>query len=182
MINVSLFGILQTRILEWVAFPFSRVSSQSRDQTQVSCIADSLPAEDTNLRKHYNIKQQCKNHDYFCTKDTAGLPPMAQQVKNLPAMQETQLWALGQEDPWRRAWQPAPVFLLGKSHGQRRLLGPMGPEGSDVTWATEPKGYSKKWRYFGETSLILLERNMNFGNPKIKENILTLSLTLKRQI
>ena len=32
-------GILQARILEWVAFPFSRASSQSRDQTQVSCIA-----------------------------------------------------------------------------------------------------------------------------------------------
>ena len=29
-------GILQTRILEWVAFPFSRGSSQSRDQTEVS--------------------------------------------------------------------------------------------------------------------------------------------------
>ena len=39
-------GILQARILEWVAFPFSRVPSQSRDQTQVSCIAgDSLSAE-----------------------------------------------------------------------------------------------------------------------------------------
>ena len=31
--------ILQTRILEWVAFPFFRGSSQSRDQTQVSYIA-----------------------------------------------------------------------------------------------------------------------------------------------
>ena len=29
-------GILQARILEWVAFPFSRGSTQSRDQTQVS--------------------------------------------------------------------------------------------------------------------------------------------------
>ena len=29
-------GILQARILEWVAFPFSRGSSQPRDQTQVS--------------------------------------------------------------------------------------------------------------------------------------------------
>ena len=29
-------GILQARILEWVAFPFSRVSSQPRDWTQVS--------------------------------------------------------------------------------------------------------------------------------------------------
>ena len=32
-------GIFQTRILELVAFPFSRGSSQPRDQTQVSCIA-----------------------------------------------------------------------------------------------------------------------------------------------
>ena len=31
--------ILQARILEWVAFPFSRGSSQPRDQTQVSLIA-----------------------------------------------------------------------------------------------------------------------------------------------
>ena len=23
--------------------------------------------------------------------------------------------------PWRRAWQPTPVFLLGESHGQRSL-------------------------------------------------------------
>ena len=38
--------ILQTRILEWVAFPFSKGSAQPRDQTQVSCIAgNSLPAE-----------------------------------------------------------------------------------------------------------------------------------------
>ena len=34
--------ILQARILEWVAFPFSRGSSQHRDQTQVSHIADGL--------------------------------------------------------------------------------------------------------------------------------------------
>ena len=33
-------GILQARILEWVAIPFSRGSSRPRDQTRVSCIAD----------------------------------------------------------------------------------------------------------------------------------------------
>ena len=33
-------GILQARILEWAAFPFSRGSSQPRDRTQISCIAD----------------------------------------------------------------------------------------------------------------------------------------------
>ena len=35
-------GILQARILEWVAFSFSRGSSQPRDWTQVSHIADRL--------------------------------------------------------------------------------------------------------------------------------------------
>ena len=34
----SIHGILQARILEWVAIPFSRGSSQPRDQTWVSCI------------------------------------------------------------------------------------------------------------------------------------------------
>ena len=35
----SVHGILQTRILEWVAIPFSRESSWPRDQTLVSCTA-----------------------------------------------------------------------------------------------------------------------------------------------
>jgi len=35
----SVHGILQVRILEWVAIPFSRESSQPRDQTRVSCTA-----------------------------------------------------------------------------------------------------------------------------------------------
>ena len=37
--DYTVHGILQARILEWVAFPFSRGSSQRRDRTQVSCIA-----------------------------------------------------------------------------------------------------------------------------------------------
>jgi len=37
--DYTVHGILQARILEWVAFPFSRGYSQTRDQTQVSLIA-----------------------------------------------------------------------------------------------------------------------------------------------
>ena len=37
--DCSVHGNLQARILEWVAFPFSRGSSWARNQTQVSCIA-----------------------------------------------------------------------------------------------------------------------------------------------
>ena len=36
----SVNGILQARILEWVAIPFSKGSSWFRDQTHISCIAD----------------------------------------------------------------------------------------------------------------------------------------------
>ena len=38
----TVHGILQARILKWVAVPFSRESSQPRDQTQVSHIAGGL--------------------------------------------------------------------------------------------------------------------------------------------
>ena len=39
LVGASVLGIFQTRILEWVAMPSSRGSSQPRNQTQVSCIA-----------------------------------------------------------------------------------------------------------------------------------------------
>ena len=45
------------------------------------------------------------------------------EVKNLYAVQETWVWSLGWEDPWRREWQTSPEFFPGKSHGQRSLVG-----------------------------------------------------------
>ena len=46
-----------------------------------------------------------------------------QSVKNLPAVQETQVWFLVRKIAWRRKWQPTPVFLPGESHRQRSLAG-----------------------------------------------------------
>ena len=37
LMDYTAHGILQARILEWIAVPFSRASSQPRDRTQVSC-------------------------------------------------------------------------------------------------------------------------------------------------
>ena len=48
-------------------------------------------------------------------------PLVAQMVKNLPAVQETQVQSLHQEDPLEKEMQPTPVFLHGKFHGQRSL-------------------------------------------------------------
>ena len=72
---------------------------------------------------------------------------VAQMVKNLPAVQETQVWSLSWENPLekgiathstilqRRQWQPTPILLPGKSHGCRSLVGcsPCGREEADMT-------------------------------------------------
>ena len=60
---------------------------------------------------------------------------VAWMVKNLPAMQEISVRSLGQEEPWRRKWQPTPVFLPRESHGQRSLAGysPWGHKELDMT-------------------------------------------------
>ena len=49
----SLHGILQARILEWVAFPFFRGSSQARDWTQVSHVAGTFFTEPPGKPKEY---------------------------------------------------------------------------------------------------------------------------------
>ena len=56
---------------------------------------------------------------------------VAQTVKHLSTMQETWVGKI----PWRRKWQPTPVFLPGKSHGLWSLVGycPWGRKESDTT-------------------------------------------------
>ena len=60
---------------------------------------------------------------------------LAQLVKNLPALQETQIQSLGWEDPLEKKWLLTPVFLPGESHRQRSLAGysPWGCKESDMT-------------------------------------------------
>ena len=51
---------------------------------------------------------------------------VAQTVKNLPAMWESQVRTLGWEDPLEKGWLPTPVFLPGEFHAQRTLGLPGG--------------------------------------------------------
>ena len=54
--DYTVHGILQARTLEWVAFLFSRGSSQPKDWTQISRIAgDSLPAESQGKPKNTGV-------------------------------------------------------------------------------------------------------------------------------
>ena len=55
----------------------------------------------------------------------------AQPVKSMPAVQETGFSSWVGKIPWRRKWQPTPVFLPGESHGQRSLAG-YSPQESDT--------------------------------------------------
>ena len=50
-------------------------------------------------------------------------------------MQETCVLPLGCEVPWRRKWQPTPVFLPGEFHGQRSLV-------AYSPWGRKTIGYS----------------------------------------
>ena len=60
---------------------------------------------------------------------------VAQTIKNLPAMQETQVQSLGWEDPLEKEMATTPVLLPGKFHGQRSLVGysPWGCKELDMT-------------------------------------------------
>ena len=63
-------GILQARVLAWVAFPFSAGSSQPRDWTQVSRIAgDSLPAEPQGKPKNTGVGSLSLLQEIFPTQE-----------------------------------------------------------------------------------------------------------------
>ena len=66
--------------------------------------------------------------------------PDGSGIKNLPAVQETQrhgFHAWVRKMPWRKQWQPTPVFLLGEFHGPRSLAGysPYGSQKVRHDWA-----------------------------------------------
>ena len=68
-----------------------------------------------------------------------GETSVTQMVKNLPAMQETQVWARGWEDPLEMGMcLPTPVLLPGEFHGQRSLVGysPWGHKEVKQNWVT----------------------------------------------
>ena len=54
-IRSSVHGILQTRILEWVAMPSPRGSPQTRDQTHVFCISRQFLYHSTTWEAHFTI-------------------------------------------------------------------------------------------------------------------------------
>ena len=71
-----------------------------------------------------------------------GAPPVARMAKRLPAMRETQVLSLGQEDPLEKAMATHSSTVLGQSHEWRSLIGysPWGLRESDMTeWLHKDK-------------------------------------------
>ena len=70
---------------------------------------------------------------------------VAQMVKNLPAFRWPVFDPWVRKIPWRREWQSTPVFLPGKFHGQRSLVGSM-----------ESHGVAKSWRRLSDWHFLFL--------------------------
>ena len=136
----SIHGILQARILEWVAISFSRGSSPSRDRTpSLLCLL------------------HCRQILYLLNHQKRGWVMLLKSQPDLllfqllwiqkrfcplliPCMNSSWAsWWLSDKEsacqcrrcrfdpwirkiPWIRKWQPTPVFLSGKSHGQNMSL------------------------------------------------------------
>ena len=125
--DYTVHEILQPRILEWIALPFSRRSSQPRDRTQVSCIVG-------------------KFFTSWATREAQGLlrtSLVAHMVNNLPANTGNmgsipgsgRFFGEGNDNPLQ--WRIPGEFLgvPGEFHGQRSLVGysPWGHKESDTT-------------------------------------------------
>ena len=123
----SVHGILQARILEQVAIPFSRVSSQPRDRTCIFCIAGIFFTISVTREAH--IRQYYQGNSLGNERRIGETCPWIScefcwNAKNKIYLRE--LW---------RQWHPTPVLLPGKSHGWRSLEGcsPWGRWGSNMT-------------------------------------------------
>ena len=125
----SVHGILQARILEWVAVPSSRTAFQPRDQTpHLLCLLHwqmgPLPlVPPGKLRISYNLNP---------TDGGAWWASVHEVAKSRTRLSDFTF------THWRRKWQPTPVFLPGESQGPWSLVGCRlwGRTESDTTEAT----------------------------------------------
>ena len=84
--------------------------------------------------------------------------------------------------PWKRKWQPAPVFLPGESHGQRSLAGcsPWGRKESDTTEATQ-HAHMLKSVYVSSVSSASWTTASTSPNIQVQDPLPTNLLTQKGQ-
>ena len=72
-----------------------------------------------------DMGSQRAGHDWVNNNNnqTSGLPSWSGGKKSACKCRKCEFYSWVRKIPWRRKWQPTPVFLPRKSHGQRSLVG-----------------------------------------------------------
>ena len=134
----SIHGIFQARVLEWGSIAFSFLSSSAH---KASASPRHLP-EMQILRSHTTStgpktgEVGPRNSCFY--KPSGGFPDSSVRRESACQCRRPGFDPWVRKIPWRRKWQPTPVFLPGEFHGQRSLMGysPDGYQESDVTEVT----------------------------------------------
>ena len=95
----SLHGILQARILEWVAIPFSRGSSRLRDGAQVSCPAGRFFAV---WATREALSMEAGTEVSGCTWHTPEVSPGCEQAAFFLWLSQAAFWTPGPSHPSTR--------------------------------------------------------------------------------
>ena len=112
--DYTIHGILQARILDWVAFPFSRGPSQRRDWTGVSCFTGRFFTSWASRGALIWVEAA-----YY-----SGLPWWLSRRSICLQCRRRRRHGFNpwvRKSPWKRKWPSIPVFLLEKPHGQGNL-------------------------------------------------------------
>ena len=148
----SVHGIFQARTLEWVAISYSRGSSPPSDLTWISCVS----CIGRWILYHWAIDwilvgllvfcfyKECYNRQLHCIFwAQVWMNLGVSQVKNVNGkesacqcrrLKRCRLGRLVGKIPWSWKWQPTPVFLPGKFHGEKPgSSSPWGRKESDMT-------------------------------------------------
>ena len=135
-------GILQARTLEWVAiFLLQCMEVKSKSEVTQSCpnLHDPMDCSPPGSSVHGILQARTLEWGAIAFSNNEFLHVLIYLLPNLPWGEGSKKYFLpGRSIEWRRQWQPTPVLLPGKSHGQRSLVGcrPWGRTESDTTETT----------------------------------------------
>ena len=152
----SVHGILQARILEWVAISFSRdLSNPGIEPYLLHWQADSLPLKHLgSILVHFGAHSRHLTEKAMAPHSLAWEIPWMEEPGRLQSMGSLRVrhdWATSLSlftfTHWRRKWQPTPVFLPGGSQGQGSLVGChlMGSHGVGQDWSNLAGAGHLKW-------------------------------------
>ena len=116
LLDSSVHEILQAKILEWVAIPSSKGSSQPRDRTHIHlfCLL------------HWQVGEGNGTPlQYFCLENPMDGGAWWAAVHGVARVGHDWATSLSLFTflHWRRKWKPTPVFLPGESQGRGSLVG-----------------------------------------------------------